>query len=239
MADSGDHKARQEMLDLWRVYRTTKEMCRDRGYNVLPEECNISFDDFARKFGTDSGQIARGQMNFSTIPSEDMVRKYTPPATPKVLNPEPAIGTLWVEFNADENIGMKNLREFITHLQNGSYYSGIMIVVKPLSGMAMRGIRGAQQLSGGSGPKGGIEVFLEQDLKINITKHELVPTHLLLSTEEKAQLLKRYRLKETQLPRIQVTDPVAKYYGLRRGQVVKIIRKSETAGRYASYRWAI
>ncbi|KAL1597204.1 DNA-directed RNA polymerases II 24 kDa polypeptide (RNA polymerase II subunit 5) [Paraconiothyrium brasiliense] len=236
MAES-DHKARQELLDMWRIYRTTKEMCRDRGYNVLPEECNISFEEFSRKFGTESGMINRGQMNFSAIPSEDMVRKYTPPATPKIPAPEPQIGTLWVEFNGDEAFGMKHLRDFITHLTTGSYYSGIMIVVKPLSGMAMRALRGAAQL--GNGPNGGVEVFLEQDLKINITKHELVPTHLLLSAEEKQQLLKRYRLKETQLPRIQVTDPVAKYYGLRRGQVVKIIRKSETAGRYASYRWAI
>lgn len=176
-------------------------------------------------------------MNFTAVPSTEMQNKYTPPGTAKNPNPEAQIGGVWVEFNGDDAFGMKNLRDFINHLISGGYYSGIMIVIKPLSGMAMRALRAASGL--GEGPKGGVEVFLEQDLKINITKHELVPTHQLLSTEEKQQLLKRYRLKETQLPRIQVTDPVAKYYGLRRGQVVKIIRRSETAGRYASYRWAI
>ena len=73
------------------------------------------------------------------------------------------------------------------------------------------------------GPKGGVEVFVEQDLLVNITKHELVPKHVLLSAEEKEQLLQRYRLKQTQLPRIQSTDPVAKYLGLRRGWAYKLL----------------
>jgi DNA-directed RNA polymerase I, II, and III subunit RPABC1 len=180
---------------------------------------------------------SRSRLNFSCQPSEEMLLKYTPAPTKKEPNPVPAIGTIWIEFNSDENAGLKQLRDYMNHLVNGQFYSGIMVTVKAMTGMALRFLRGAASLS--DGPKGGMEVFVEQDLLVNITKHELVPKHVLLSAEEKQQLLLRYRLKETQLPRIQSTDPVAKFLGLKRGAVVKIIRKSETAGRYASYRWVI
>lgn len=176
-------------------------------------------------------------MSFTAYPEEKMLEKYKAVPTAKNPHPEPEIGNLWIEFNSDENVGLKQLRDFMQYLVQKNYYSGILVCVKAMTGMALRLLRGSTGLD--EGPKGGVEVFIEQDLLVNITKHELVPKHVLLSREEKQQLLQRYRLKETQLPRIQVTDPVAKYLGLRRGQVVKIIRQSETAGRYASYRWAI
>jgi DNA-directed RNA polymerase subunit H (RpoH/RPB5) len=72
--------------------------------------------------------------------------------------------------------------------------------------------------------------------EIDINKHELVPKHILLGAQEKEVLLKKYGITLRQLPRMLASDPLVKLLNCNVGDVVKIIRKSETAGDTEYYR---
>ena len=41
-----------------------------------------------------------------------------------------------------------------------------------------------------------MELFEQEELLVNITEHNLVPKHILLSKEQKTDVLKKYRVKE-------------------------------------------
>ncbi|KAI4102670.1 MAG: hypothetical protein L6R37_004260 [Teloschistes peruensis] len=224
-------EAEKDLTRSWRAWRTVKEMCADRGYELDEDEIRISLSEFREQYADVIGGPDRKKMNFSARPTTTMLQKYTPVPTTKEPNPTANIGTIWVEFSTEAAIGIKQMRTFAHHIDEHKFHTGIMITQGNVTSAALK------IMSAVSGHV--LETFVEQDLLVNITHHELVPKHILLSPEEKKKLLERYRLKESQLPRIQTGDPMARYLGLRRGHVVKIIRKSETAGRYASYRWAI
>lgn len=81
-----------------------------------------------------------------------------------------------------------------------------------------------------------IEHFVVTRLLINITRHVLVPKHVLLSEMEKSVVLKEYRCTEGQIPIIESSDPMARYLGLLPNDVVRISRPSETVGIYTTFR---
>ena len=114
-------------------------------------------------------------------------------------------------------------------------FTVILVVEHGLSGPAASQIPAINAVGG----RGHLEYFKDSELVVDIKEHELVPEHTLLTEQQKQALLNCYKLKETQFPKIQVTDPVARYLGLKRGQVVKIIGSSETTGKYVTYRTGI
>lgn len=144
---------------------------------------------------------------------------------------------MFVFFPDEPKIGIKTVKNYCQRMQEENISRAIIVVQMGMT-------PSAKQALSDMAPKYILEQFLESELLINITEHEvcfvwfkylchlenniilvffffqLVPEHVVLTPEEKSELLTNYKLKENQLMRIQASDPVARYYGLKRGQVI-------------------
>jgi DNA-directed RNA polymerase subunit H (RpoH/RPB5) len=84
------------------------------------------------------------------------------------------------------------------------------------------------------------ELFYDYELLINLIDHILVPKHNKLNELEKQFFMVAYQISETDLKnlkRMYIDDPVARYYKLSVGDIVKIERPSLTSGISIDYRY--
>uniref|UniRef100_A0A7S1ESI1 DNA-directed RNA polymerases I, II, and III subunit RPABC1 n=1 Tax=Timspurckia oligopyrenoides TaxID=708627 RepID=A0A7S1ESI1_9RHOD len=204
----------QEITRMFRVRRTVLQLLRDRGYLVLDTDTDLgmSAEQFRERYA---------QSKFAAEALTILKSKRDNPSD-----------QIYVFFPQDPKLGVKPIREYCERMQRDGIHHAIIVL---LSGMTPSAKEAVHIVSS----QHRLELFLQNELLVNITEHVLVPKHELLSPAEKRALLKMYKLKESQLPRIQMKDPVARYYGLTPGQVVRITRPSETAGRYVTYRLVV
>lgn len=74
-------------------------------------------------------------------------------------------------------------------------------------------------------------------LKFNIFDHFLVPRHELLSYVDAENVLRKYGVKSYQLPLVRASDPAVIAIGGKPGDIVRVRRKSPTAGVAIAYRY--
>ena len=201
-----------DVARMYRVYKTVLEMLIDRGYLVSVEEENKTLEAFRDEWAPDGKTVKRDEMTLMK-PSRTETDKQ-----------------IFVFFPSKPKPGVSDIDKYFDQMRNNNVPRSIIVVPKGLTSTAKTALNCYA-------PQFVMEHFLERELLVNITRHTLVPEHILLTPEQKKALLAQHKLKETQLPRILLTDPVARYYGLQRGDVVKIRRPSETAGTYITYRF--
>eukprot|EP01125_Pyxidicula_operculata_P001610 TRINITY_DN1145_c0_g1_i2.p2 TRINITY_DN1145_c0_g1~~TRINITY_DN1145_c0_g1_i2.p2 ORF type:complete len:204 (+),score=21.17 TRINITY_DN1145_c0_g1_i2:808-1419(+) len=197
-----------DSIILFRVRKTICEMLHDRGYVVPKSELEMTKEEWIR-------------INPYIIRKDLPVTQYEKPDGQK----------LRVYITEDLKLSTYTVKKIAKEIYKAKVFNAILTFRVGVTPMVKQGI--GQLLSKF---KINLELFKEEELMVNITQHVLVPRHLVLAKEEKDELLKKYSIVDSQLPRILSADPISRYFGVQRGQVFKIKRPSETAGDYYTYR---
>jgi DNA-directed RNA polymerase subunit H len=87
--------------------------------------------------------------------------------------------------------------------------------------------------------KKNVELLPKSFPVFDIFEHALVPKHEILTEKEQTELLARYKVQPYQMPQVKSTDPAVKAIGAKPGDMLKITRKSSTAGEHVAYRYVV
>ncbi|CAA0812808.1 DNA-directed RNA polymerase V subunit 5A [Striga hermonthica] len=197
-------------IDSHRYYlarRTMLEMLKDRGFAVPSCEIDVSLEEFRNKHGQTP---VADDLRISALHKDD-----------------PSIKAM-VIFCGQTVVKVNVIRGISSMIVNKDSLNRLILVVhNKITTQAMRAVELFPFK---------VEIFQITDLLVNITKHELKPKHLVLTNQEKEELLRKYSITEKQLPRMSHKDAIARYYGLEKGQVVKVTYSGELTQLHVTYR---
>lgn len=132
-----------------------------------------------------------------------------------------------VHFTSEDKLSKKVL-ESLVHEYGAQGVSSVILVtfskLNPACKALLKGI------------KLNFEHFMVEELQFNPTKHVLVPKHRIMAQQESQELIKSLRCEKSNLPTILTTDVISRYLGAQSGDVVEIVRNSQTTGTALYYR---
>jgi len=207
------------------IYRTCTEMMIDRGYvrDLLEKNyLNVSPDEFQKLYRKNRLTILapreKNEYGYVIILGNGV--KLKKDVLKKILQ------------------SIEKMREIPELLTKESQIE-LTLVIDPVNTMTAIKLVKNHNIEDAKTTGVKIEVFFHNELRINITKHMDVPRHILLTKDEIEELKKVRDVTISQLARIITTDPVARYYAAKKGDVFKIIRPSLSAGQAIVYRLVV
>lgn len=76
-------------------------------------------------------------------------------------------------------------------------------------------------------------------IKLDIKEHKLIPDHKLLNDKEKEKVLENFNITAKELPKILNDDTAIMNLSTKSGDIIKVTRKSKSAGTATYYRVVI
>lgn len=118
-----------------------------------------------------------------------------------------------------------NINEFL--IKNGEFHK--IIVAKDINENNIKNIKSTFPRT---------EIFLENFLMINLLDNILVPKYEIIAhdTDLYKSFFVDYNCKKKDMPRMFINDPVALYFNLKKNDIVRVVRPSESTGETPFYR---
>jgi DNA-directed RNA polymerases I, II, and III subunit RPABC1 len=203
---------------MWKSWKTVTEMLADRKYYV-PESTPVgspkvftrdeSCDEFLKKLNLDSTierspELSKVRLSFQETFAK---RKDVDPQLVVVMR---------------ESIGNAQVQELDSIMRDLGVTDAIVIYtdkITPSADVAIKHLRVK---------KINIDCFTEDSLQYNVTRHSYVPKHIICSVETKRNVMEKYHTDKEHIPQIKVTDPVCRYLGAKKGQLIEIVRQSDS-----------
>ena len=169
------------------------------------------------------------------VPEEEMLKKtiekFEDDGYKIVRSGNDLIGTTQDEkiivrvATGDKSIGVSVIRTLLKNAEKEEVTEAHLISDSPLTPQAKKMVA-----------EHGIRYLSMKNVLIDLLQHNLVPKHDILTDEERENLLTELKIEASQLPKVRRTDPIIKLLNGKPGDVVRIQRRSPTAGTSIYYR---
>lgn len=138
------------------------------------------------------------------------------------------VDNIYICIIDEEKIGIKTIKNIENIMNEKNVKHTIMIHKSGITSFAKQYLKDNTTYN--------FEIFHCDEFKFSLLDHELIPEVCTISNEESSDLLIFYKTKDSNLPRIQQTDPVVRYLGAKKGEILRFTRPSESAGVYSYWR---
>lgn len=131
----------------------------------------------------------------------------------RIIAQKPDNTQICVIFNTASKFDSKSLKEIISTMKELEINHSIVIYRDSITPATKNTLSQSLDIN--------IELFAEEDLQYNITKHRLQPQFQRLSDTDAEEFKKNYG---TKFGTLRIEKPIARFYGYKRGDVIRIIR---------------
>jgi DNA-directed RNA polymerase subunit H (RpoH/RPB5) len=110
---------------------------------------------------------------------------------------------------------VKNIQNYINAMHERKIMHSIIIYVEGVTSFTKKAIKQSNDME--------FEIFAQDDLQYNITKHKLQSQFRKLSLKESEDFKKKFGIK---IPVLKLDDPISRFYNYKKGDIIEVTRKN-------------